>query len=82
MERTIGDKERKEAGMTTKTVTMALEEQNGNAFHLLGAFAANARQQGWSSEEIEAVRNEAMADNYEHLLQTLMNYVEHPGNAA
>jgi hypothetical protein len=65
----------------TKRVTMTLEGEDGNAFHLLGAFAHHARQQGWSREEIEAVRTEATAGDYDHLLQTLLRYVDHPGDA-
>ena len=64
-----------------KRVTMALEREDGNAFHLLGVFARHARQQGWSREEIEAVRTEATAGDYDHLLQTLLRYVDHPGEA-
>jgi len=57
-------------------VRMNLETINGNAFFLLGAFAANARRQGWPSEDIESVRRKAMASDYDHLLQTLMAHTE------
>ena len=60
---------------------MKLEELNGNAFHLLGAFAANARQQGWSTQAIEAVRKEAMAGDYDHLLRTLIAHTDRPDEA-
>ena len=64
-----------------KRVTLALEREDGNAFHLLGVFARHARQQGWSPEEIEAVRTEATAGDYDHLLQTLLRYVDPPHDA-
>ncbi len=64
-----------------KRVTMTLEGEDGNAFHLLGVFAHHARRQGWSREEIEAVRTEATAGDYDHLLQTLLRYVDDPGEA-
>ncbi len=64
--------------MNAKRVVFDLGTQNGNAFHLLGKFAHEARQAGWSKSEIESVRSEAMAGNYDHLLQTLIKYVEHP----
>ncbi len=54
------------------------EEANGNAFHLLGAFAVNAREQGWPERAIEAVRQEAMAEGYDHLLQTLIANTDRP----
>ena len=47
---------------------------NGNAFHLLGSFAAQARREGWTKEEINAVLSEAMRGNYDHLVVTLYNH--------
>jgi hypothetical protein len=57
-------------------VRMKLEGLDGNAFYLLGAFAAKAKQQGWNQEEIDAVREEATAGDYAHLLQTLIAHTE------
>lgn len=60
--------------MTTtpsKKIDLQLVGLNGNAFHLLGAFAAQARREGWTKEEINAVLNKAMAGNYDHLVYTL-----------
>jgi hypothetical protein len=70
-----------DASTITKRVTLDLEQQNDNAFHLLGAFASTARQEGWTSYEIDAVRDEAMASDHDHLLRTLIRYVDHPGDA-
>jgi hypothetical protein len=63
-------------GSLMQKVRMNLENINGNAFHLLGAFAANAWRQGWGSEAIEGVQTKAMAGDYDHLLQTLMAHTE------
>lgn len=51
---------------------------DGNAYSLLGAFAAAAREQGWSDEEIKAVRGEATSSNYDHLVRTLTGYTNAP----
>lgn len=59
-------------------VRMKLEGSNGNAFNLLGTFAVNARLQGWSEAAIDAVRQEAMAGDYDHLLQTLIAHTDRP----
>jgi hypothetical protein len=61
-----------------KPVKMNLEGINGNAFHLLGAFAENARRQGWDERAIEAVREEAMSGDYDHLLRTLISHTDRP----
>lgn len=61
-----------------KKVIMTLEGLNGNAVHLLAAFTANARQQGWNETDIDAVADEAMAGNYDHLLQILNRNIEPP----
>jgi hypothetical protein len=53
-------------------IRMSFKEVNGNAFYLLGAFAANATRQGWSQGAIEDVQQEAMSGDYVHLLQTLI----------
>ena len=59
---------------TTKRVRLDLIGLDGNAFSLLGAFQRAARQQGWTPAEIAAVRTEATAGDYNHLLCTLMAY--------
>jgi hypothetical protein len=59
-----------------KKVRMTLEGIDGNAFALLGAFTENAARQGWSQEEIEAVRREAMSGDYRHLLRTLDDHTD------
>jgi hypothetical protein len=47
----------------------------------MGAFAAKARQLGWTQAEIRAVHVEAMSGDYDHLLQTLMKHTVHPSES-
>lgn len=68
--------------MKTKKVKLALEECNGNAFVLLGRFGKEAKRQGWTGAEIAKVTEEAKSGNYDHLLQTLLDYVESPDSEA
>lgn len=58
----------------TKKVELDLEGLDGNAFMLIGAWRKQARREGWTAEEIEAVTKEAQSGDYDHLLQTLMEY--------
>ena len=60
-------------------VTMTLDGSNGNAFHLLGEFAAQARQQGWSVDAIANVQREAMAGDYSHLIRTIREHTSDGG---
>lgn len=46
--------------------------RDGNAYSLMGAWQIEAKKQAVPSEEIEAVMNECMSADYDHLLQTLM----------
>lgn len=57
-----------------KKVNMTLVGLDGNAFVLLGTFKSKARRQGWTEEETTKVLDEAMSGDYDHLLQTLMEY--------
>ena len=60
----------------TKKVRFDLTRVNGNAFMLLGTFQKLARNDNWTKEEINFVKNEAMSGNYDHLVQTLLKYTE------
>lgn len=57
-------------------VKMTLSGANGNAFALIGIFSRNAREQGWTREEINEVTEEAMKSDYDHLLRTLMENID------
>jgi len=56
----------------TKKVKLDLTEIDGNAFWLIGAFRRQAKLQGWTADEIEAVTDDCMSGNYDHLLQVLI----------
>jgi hypothetical protein len=63
---------------TTKKVSMQLVGIDGNAFSIMGAFSSNARRQGWTSQEIKSVLDEAMSGDYNHLLATIASNVDEP----
>lgn len=46
-----------------------------DAFALMGVFSEEARKQGWTSEEINRVCDEAMSGDYLHLVGTLALHV-------
>lgn len=63
--------------MTTKNLPkldMDLTDVDGNAFAILGLFNKTARNAGWSRADIDAVVEEAMSGDYDHLLQTILKY--------
>ena len=55
-----------------KKVELDLVGVDGNAFSVLGAFKNRARRERWTDEEVSAVIKEAMSDDYDHLLQTII----------
>lgn len=57
-----------------KKVVMSLVGIDGNAFSLMGAFAASAKLQGWSKEEIKVVTDACMSGDYDNLLQVLIEH--------
>lgn len=63
-------------GKKLRTNFLIEEEINGNAFAVIGAFRRQAKEEGWSREEMEKVQNEAMNGDYDHLLQTFMAHCE------
>jgi len=66
--------------MTTKTkkIKLQLVGLDGNAFYLMGAFARQARREGWTSEEIDVVLDDARSGDYDNLIQVLMKHTESP----
>jgi hypothetical protein len=64
--------------MTQKKVIMDLTTIDGNAYSLMGHFSKNARRQGWTKEEIDAVLKDCMSGDYNHLVSTLMDNTEEP----
>jgi len=57
-----------------KKVKLRLVGLDGNAFALMGAFRKQARKEKWTPDEIQAVLDECMAGDYNHLLRVLMEH--------
>lgn len=62
----------------TKTVKLNLIGIDGNCFVLMAAFQRQARREGWTKEEIDAVLDECKKSDYDHLLATLAGVCESP----
>lgn len=59
-----------------KRPVIKLTGQDGNAFNILGIMRKGLRNEGASEERIREIMHEAMAGDYDHLLQTVMKYCE------
>ncbi|MGB1283650.1 MAG: hypothetical protein ACPG44_04220 [Polaribacter sp.] len=59
-----------------KTVNLDMVGVNGNAFMIMGVFQRQAKNEGWSSREIQEVLKEAKSKDYNHLLATIENHCE------
>ena len=57
-------------------VQLDLTTVDNHAFAIMGAFKKHARRQGFDESEIEAVLEEAMKGDYQHLLATIINHCE------
>jgi hypothetical protein len=64
----------------SRRVLLQLSALDGNAFSLLAAFHLQALLEGWTPEEIKAVRDECQRGDYEHLLATLADHCTDPTN--
>lgn len=64
----------------SKTITLELVGLDGNAFSLMGAFQRQAHREGWTKPEIDAVLNDCMSGDYDHLLSVLMKHCTSPDN--
>lgn len=62
--------------VVNKTVNLNLIGVNGNAFMIMGVFQRQAKIEGWSQDEIDAVLTEAKSGDYHHLLATIENHCE------
>jgi hypothetical protein len=67
--------------MTTTTVkypavSVRLVGENGNAFSILGRVHKALRQAGVPKAEADAFVTEAQSGDYDHLLQTVMRWVQ------
>ena len=56
-------------------VEVQLSEMDGNALSILARTRTALRRHGVPQEEIEEFQSEAMASDYDHLLQTVMAWV-------
>ncbi len=57
-------------------VEVKLVGEDGNAFAIMGRVVKAMRKAGVSQAEIKEYENEAMSGDYDHLLQTTMEWVE------
>lgn len=57
-------------------VHVTLMGGDGNAFSILAKCRRAAQRGGVSQKDIDEFTNEAMAGDYDHLLQTCMQYFE------
>ena len=57
-------------------IIVTLTSHDGNAFTVLGRCRQAAREAGLADGEIGAFMAEAMAGDYDHLLQTAMRWFE------
>jgi hypothetical protein len=57
-------------------ITVSLIGQDGNAFFILGRVQQAMRRAGVPADEIKVFMDEATAGDYDHLLGTVMKWVE------
>lgn len=50
--------------------------EDGNVFFILGKAVREGRRAGWPKEKIEKFQKEAMSGDYDHALQTCMDYFD------
>ena len=55
---------------------LELSGQDGNVFSILCRATRVARKAGWSKEKIEKFKKEAQSGDYDHALQTCMDYFD------
>jgi len=61
--------------MPKTNITVQLTGKDGNAFAIIGAVSQALKRSG-NSELAKEFQKEAMSGDYDHLLQTAMEYVE------
>lgn len=59
-----------------KKVKLSLVGVDGNAYSIMGTFRQQAKREGWTQEEIDAVIDEATSDDYNHLVSTILKHTE------
>ena len=63
-------------GVRFPDVTVTLIGEDGNAFSILGKVQKALRRGGASAEEVTEFVDEATSGDYDHVLQTVMSWVE------
>lgn len=57
------------------SITVELIGQDGNAFFIIGRVRQALRRAGVSMEEVDTFAEEAMSGDYDHVLQTVLTWV-------
>ena len=57
-------------------VKVKLIGENGNAFYILGTVIKALKRAGYDQDFIQTFQDEATDGDYNHLLQTVMEYVD------
>jgi len=55
---------------------LKLSDMDGNAFSILGRATRVAIRAGWSKEKISEFQKKATSGDYDHVLQTCMDYFD------
>lgn len=58
------------------SITVELIGQDGNAFFIIGRVRQALRRAGVSKEEVDTFAEEAMSGDYDHVLQTVLTWVD------
>lgn len=61
-----------------KKIDLKLVGMDGNAFFIMGAFQKQAKKEGWTKAEIDAVLNDAQSGDYNHLLSVITDHCINP----
>ena len=56
--------------------TVQLSDNDGNAMSIIGRASRALRQAGYSKEEIDQYRKEAMSGDYDNMIQVTMKWCE------
>ena len=62
--------------MPRTNIEVQLVGQEGNAFAIMGAVTKALRQNGYTPDDIDEYKKEAMSGDYDNLLRVTMEWVE------
>lgn len=62
--------------MPRTNIEVQLVGQDGNAFAIMGAVTKALRQNGYTPDDIDEYKKEAMSGDYDNLLRVTMEWVE------